>query len=194
VESEHAEVLEEETSHFDRLNALALQDWADGSTPGWGLEDKIVLLHDVLTELWNAGDGGGKYAKLVKRFEEWMASVHQIHHDRESEVHQTDCEVRFIDPIGGSWLDDSHLILRKLEDWHDKLEKLGNVSYKSSLGLILDSCESLIQDMMEEIVLMRELETDIIKDEEGWIRDMIEEESQDESSTAVGAIWRQRLG
>jgi hypothetical protein len=144
----------------------------------------------VITGMWSMGESGGKYARIVRRFERWMHTVVDIHHGREKGRLLDGDEVMLIEEIDGSWGDDCRVQARKLEEWRDKLADLGEVEVKSSLATTLGGCRALIKGMLEELDIMRRIEKEVMISEQDWIKEMIDDTGEDEEVPVVcGAAW-----
>lgn len=187
----HGELVALEEAQHGRTNALALKAWADGGVPGWGLEEKVQVLDEAITGLWSMGESGGKYGRIVRRFEKWMHGVMEIRSAREEGRLVDDGEVMFVEEIDGNWRDDCRVQARKLEGWWDKLVDLGEVEVKSSLATAVEGCRTLVRGMLDELEVIRRIERDVMGSEQEWIREMIEGAGEEEDEGPVaGAIWR----
>lgn len=186
----HDELVGVEEAQHDRVNALALKSWVESGVPGWGLEEKIQILDEVITELWSMGEAGGKYARIVRKFEKWMYGVMDIHQARQKGQLLGDADVMFIEEIDGPWRDECRAQSRKLEGWKDKLVSLGNVEGKGSLATVVEGCRAMVRGMMEELDIMKKIEMDIMRNEQQWVKAMIDEPEEEEQGPVAGAIWR----
>ncbi|KFX97143.1 hypothetical protein O988_05001 [Pseudogymnoascus sp. VKM F-3808] len=186
----HEGLVAQEEAQHGKTNALALKVWADSGMPGWGLEEKIQVLDEVVTGVWSMGESGGKYARIVRRFERWMHTVVDIQQGRERGHLLDGDEVMFIEDIDGSWGDDCRVQARKLEEWRDKLADLGVVEVKSSLATAVEGCTTLVRGMLKELDIMRRVEKEVMKSEQVWIKEMINDAEDDEDVPVVsGAAW-----
>ncbi|KAL3426004.1 hypothetical protein PVAG01_02795 [Phlyctema vagabunda] len=173
--------LEEE--EMGRINAAALKKWGDG----WGLEEKTQALDSILTGVWNLGEPGAKYSRVVKKFARWITRVQGIFQARDS---GDAAEIVFIEELDGSWRDECLILTRKLEGWRDQLRDLGNSDHGSNLETVLTGCRQLVAGMLDELNIMSKIEADAVRIEGDWIKSMNEDNSDDEDLPPVGAIWR----
>ncbi|OBT90248.1 hypothetical protein VE02_01295 [Pseudogymnoascus sp. 03VT05] len=186
----HEGLVAQEEAQHGKINALALKVWADSGMPGWGLEEKIQVLDEVVTGVWGMGESGGKYARIVRRFERWMHTVVDIHQGRERGHLLEGDEVMFIEDIDGSWGDDCRVQARKLEEWRDKLADLGEVEVKSSLATAVEGYTTLVRGMLEELDTMRRIEKEVMMSEQVWIKEMIADaEDEEDVPVRTGAAW-----
>jgi hypothetical protein len=184
----------EETS---KNNVSAFQKWEDMGTPGWGLEEKIQILDEVLAGLWNLGELGGKYTKLVRKFERWLNRCQAVLETRahDDEINDNYDEMMFIEELDHGWKDDCHVLGRKLETWRGHLNDLGSPECGSSLATVVDGCRSLIRGMLTELSVMGQIERDTMSIEADWIKtmnhDVLDNDDNDDIPSA-DAGWRVR--
>jgi hypothetical protein len=186
VVERNKDLMDLEVEETGKINAVALKNWKDLGTPGWGLEEKIQVLDEVVTGLWNLGDSGGKYARLVRKFERWLSRCQDI---LKARAHD---EVMFVEELDSGWKDDCLLLSRKLEIWKSHLKDLGSPDLGLSLAVVLDGCQSLVVGMLKELTLMAQIERDAIRMEAEWIKSMNDDVLDDRGIAAAGAIWRSR--
>lgn len=179
-----------EEAHTDRVTALVLKQWVDvDKAGGMGFEDRIQILDEVVAGLWNISDPGGKYSRVVRRFEKWMQGVMEVQDRREKGDFLDDGEVAFIEELENQWRDELRTQSRKVENLKEKLDDLGEVGGKSSLSVVINGSRSLAKGMLQELDTMKKTESEVMKAEQDWIRSMIEVDNEEERSTA-GAVWR----
>jgi hypothetical protein len=182
-----------EVKETGKLNAAALKKWQDMGTPGWGLEEKIQVLDEVLTGIWNLGDSGGKYSRVVRKFERWLSRYQDILESREHNDDLEDEDIVFLEELDMGWKDDCHVLGRKLETWRDIMRDLGPPDNGSSLAGVLDGCQRLVRGMLAELNVMAQIERGAMDTELDWIKSMNREISEDdESIPTAGAAWRLR--
>jgi hypothetical protein len=185
------ELLHLEVEETGRINAAALKKLQDVDAPGWGLGEKIQVLDEVMTGVWNLGDSGGKYARVVRRFERWLSRCQHILASRNDCDGFADGEVIFLEELDHSWKDDCLLIGRKLGTWRSHLRDLGTPDHGSSLAAMVNGCRSLVEGMLMELGVMAQIEQDAMTMERKWIKRMNDDEMDDNINTPVaGAIWR----
>lgn len=186
-------LLELEVEETAKINAAALRKWQDSGAPGWGLEERIQALDEVVTGVWNLGESGGKYPKIVRKFEKWLSRCQDILETRTHEhiVNDDQDEILFLEELDPTWKDDCLVLERKLETWRARLNGLGSPESGSSLATIVSGCRSLIRGMLTELSVMGQIERDAMRMETKWIKTMNDDILEDEENTlAVGAVWR----
>lgn len=187
------ELVHLEVEETGKINAAALRKWQEFGAPGWGLDEKIQVLDEVLTGLWNLGDSGGKYARVVRRFERWLSRCQEILVSRDDNEGLENGEVVFLDELDHTWKDDCMLIGRKLDSWRSHLKDLGTPDHGSSPAVIVNSCRSLLEGMLTELGVMAQIERDAMMMEREWIKRMNNDGVDDDANTPVaGAVWRSR--
>jgi hypothetical protein len=189
VVSRNEALLQLEVDETSKTNALALKKWQDEGTPGWSLEDKVQILNEVVTGAWNMGETGGKYARVVRKFERWLSRCQSILDARGNEEIQ-DESIMFLEGLDADWKDDCQYLGRKLEGWRDHLKDLGLLESESSLATTVDGCRNLVRNMLMEISIMGQIERDAMAMESEWIRGMNDDNSDDDNRPTAGATWR----
>lgn len=201
---------------MERLNAAALRDWMREDAGGRGRgrpvprgleEDKIQALDVVLSNVWSLGEPGGKYARLVWRFEKWAEGAAGVIEARKGKGNGGEGELVFVSDLDASWKDECAGLARRLDEWKRLLAEMGDgprgdeegqEGYagggggklpESSLSRVLRACDSLVRDMLAELDLMLRMERDAVEQENEWIRNMGQEEGSHKGPVA-GAIWR----
>lgn len=191
-----ASKLEQESLEAQGIRDLLL--WAsaggDGTTPGPRLEKKIQVLDFTVQTVWGLTEPGGKYAKLVRRFEKWLARAEGIMISREADQEMT---------IAGRELELIGKIMEDEREWEGLERKLGELKgglreleggegcsgEKGGIRMI-KWCVEVVRGMLEEFEVMRELEREILKREMGWVRMMNREGEDVVKQKRAGAIWR----
>jgi hypothetical protein len=184
--------MEVEVEEMGKVNAAAFQNWRGLGTPGWGLEEKVQVLDEVVNGVWNLGESGGKYGKIVRKFERWLDNCQYILKARSRDGEEDD-EILFMEELDASWKDDCLVLGRKLETWQSQLRELGSPGRDSSLATVMDRCGNLIKGMLLELAVMAQIERDAINLEVEWIKRMNDDVMEDDQcKPTAGAIWRTR--
>jgi hypothetical protein len=134
-------------------------------------------------------ESGGRYSRVIRRFERWLSRCQDIMEAREHDDGLEDDEVVFLEELDEQWKDDCLVIGRKLETWRDNLRDLGSPDSGSSLGIVVDACRSLVGGMLMELNVMAKIEEDAMAMELEWIKSM-NDEDEDGDTPIAGAIWR----
>lgn len=191
VVKRHDELVRLEVEEAGRINAAALKEWHDIGTTGWGLEERIQLLDEVLNEAWNLGEPGGKYARLVRKFEKWVIRCEEILRDREDDkMLDEEEEIVFIEELDMGWKDECLVLNRKLEGWRDGLEDLGRLEQESTVATVVDGITALIGGMLLELETMSQIESDAVALEQEWIKSVNGSLEDDNDTPVAGAVWR----
>ena len=189
------EVGRSEVVEMGWVNAGALAGWRDGEgVVGWGFEEKIRVLDEVVNGVWNLGDAGGKYVRVVRKFERWLARYQDILEARSHDATTDDNnDVLFLEPLDPAWKDDCLLLARKLATWKDQLKNLSipEPDPASSLTTVLEGCRRLVGGMAMELAVMGRIEKDAVVLEGEWVRGMNDDDTTDDEDMPVaGAVWR----
>lgn len=191
VVDRNSALIELEVAEAGRINAAAFQKWQGQGTPGWGLEEKIQILDEVLSGVWNLGESGGKYARTVRKFERWLSRCQDVLEARARGDEIEGEDVIFLEQLDVAWKDDCLILARKLETWQHQLRELGSPDSGSSLASVVEGGQSLIRGMLMELGVMSQVERDAMNMEVEWIKSMNDDVlEEDPDVPAVGAIWR----
>ncbi|KAL7627021.1 hypothetical protein AAE478_003797 [Parahypoxylon ruwenzoriense] len=211
--AENEALLQRERDSVEARNLSALARW--GSRPGLGLEGKIQILDEVLNGVWQLGEPGGRYQRVVQDFEAWadrVADIVAAQRDGNIDALVDGDEVKFLGELDKGWKRDYTGLLRRLEGWQASLRELdlGDDSAvgsneekeeeKENTGLarILRGCRALVRDMLAELAVMEQIERMADRAEDEWIERMNraiaaedygegEEEEANSSTPAAGA-------
>ncbi|KAK0623531.1 hypothetical protein B0T14DRAFT_412002, partial [Immersiella caudata] len=189
---------EDEVTRLERRveearNAQALVEWA--GREGKGLEEKVQVLDAVLGTLWTLGEHGGRYARVVRRFEKWVAKAEDTVAKREKvggleELVGAGEEV-LVGEMDAAWKEEVRGLGRRLEEVRRGLRGLEaekREGDESCLGRIVNGCEVLVRGMLAELDVMGGIEREVVSDEMRWVREV--NRGVGEEPRRAGAIWR----
>ncbi|KAK3692541.1 hypothetical protein B0T22DRAFT_447494 [Podospora appendiculata] len=188
-----------ETEAVERANAAALLAWGgDGARGGGLVEEKVQVLDTVLCGLWSLGEPGGRYARVMRRFEKWVERVVEVGEARRRWAAGEEVGMGMVLLAGeekekkqslgldGPWRDECRALRRRLDEWRrgvDGLERdcrqhvlMGREvdgddgEAPSSLVRILTACASLVRDMLAELDEMELMEREAVAEENLWVR------------------------
>lgn len=186
----NGEVDNRERAEMERENVLVLRSWAISG----GLEEKIQALDGIMSGLWTMGEAGGRYARVIRRFERWIDHMSEVEDARRGGLLLQDQDVLFIGELDATWKDECAGLRRRLDGWKRQLQDIrlppnNEGEDGSSVRRMMDGSQSLIQDMLEELSVMEEIEREALAREDEWIERMNRDEDADDTPRA-GAIWR----
>ncbi|KAI1384607.1 uncharacterized protein F4822DRAFT_415704 [Hypoxylon trugodes] len=200
---DHDSLQAQERRRVEAQNISTLSRWGQASSQNQlGLEEKVQILDEVLNGIWQLGESGGRYQRVVSDFEVWadrMASIITAQRSGNLDVLVDGEEVRFLGELDRSWKRDCTSLQRKLEGWHSALRELGDVDDAdadkgSGLVRVLDGCRALVRDMLAELAVMDGIERDAARTEDEWIESMnkaIEDEDDDTpAARAYVPLWK----
>ncbi|KAH6668025.1 hypothetical protein B0J14DRAFT_602025 [Halenospora varia] len=194
VVQKNDDLVQLEVEETGKVNAAALRRWQEESSSGWGLEEKIQVLGEVVTSVWNLGESGGKYSRIVRKFERWLGRSQGILTSRNSDSHPSSepDEFTFLEELENGWKDDCFNLGRKLETYKEQLRDLGEAERGSSLAYVVGDCRKLVDGMLEELGVMGMIERDLMRRESEWIREMNDDIQDDDvnDTPVAGAVWR----
>lgn len=176
---------------WEDVNAAALmRRWGRGREAR--LDEKVAALDGVLATVWGLGEKGGRYTRVVRRFEAWADGVRGVVAARGELGAGRGGEVVFVADVENRWKEDCEVLLRKLLECSDTIRLLGKGDGdQSSLARILDGLGALVEDMLAELDLMLAIEREAVESENEWVRAANgEEDGCHEDTPRAGAIWR----
>lgn len=182
--------MQSEVDETGKINAVALRKWKEESSPGWGLDEKIQVLDEIVSGVWNLGEHNGKYARAVRKFERWLSRCQGILAARESDDGLGNGEFVFLEALEQSWKDECTNLTRKLDMWRGQLRDLGELERASSLATVVGEYRTLVKGMLKELAVMGEIERDVMGREIDWIKEMNEDEDEGVDVHTAGACWR----
>ncbi|KAH7023522.1 hypothetical protein EDB80DRAFT_697810 [Ilyonectria destructans] len=191
IAAEGRQVDKREKAEIEKENVLALRSWAVGG----GLEDRIQTLDAVINGAWTLGEPGGRYARVIRRFERWVDRMCEIEDARRGDgALLQEQDVLFIGELDAAWKEESTGLIRRLDGMKRQLQDLGQVpdeenQEQSSLKHMMENSRTLVEGMLAELSLMEEIEREALAREDDWIERMNRDDNADDTPRA-GAIWR----
>jgi hypothetical protein len=207
------DVRSRESRAVERTNAGALRAWGQDNGKGQQarglgrLEDKVRMLDEVLGALWALGEQpGGRYARVVRRFERWAEKVAEITRARQggNGVLQGENSIVFVTELDANWRTECEGLARRLDECRRMLRDMGDApdedaggqdtGERSSLAEILAACRAMVRDMLAELDLMEQVARDAVAQENEWVRRINAGEGgggdREIDAPRAGAIWR----
>jgi phage host-nuclease inhibitor protein Gam len=187
------ELVRLEAADVEIDNAAAIRRWGAGR--GASLEEKIQALDAAVNGVWAMSEPGGRYARLVRRFERWVDGVLDLEEARENggeALLSGGYDSPFIDDLDATWSDECAGMARKLESWQSHLQDVGDVSRSdepSSLERVMNGSRSLVEDMLAELEAMEEIRRAALAREDEWI-DCVNRDGDEDDTRRAGAVWR----
>ncbi|KAJ4141172.1 hypothetical protein NW768_000379 [Fusarium equiseti] len=190
------QVDDQERAEVEKENVLALRQWAVGGR----LEERIQVLDSVMSGLWALEDPGGRYARVVRRFERWVERMCEIEEARrEGGALLQESDVLFIGELDCAWKDECTGLVRRLDTLKRQISQLGDPSNesegegdskeRSSLQRMVEGSRELVDGMLTELNVMEDIERDALAREDEWIERMNRDDDADDTPRA-GAVWR----
>lgn len=183
-----AEIGDRERDAVEERNTAVLKSWLEGSSGGAGLnqsrpevesratlygtEEKIQALDVIVSGLWSLGETGGKYSRIMRRFERWVGWVEEAIQLRSQsrfgsgllallEAHPADTsslldegqtgsnnseyDCLFVGGLDDTWKEECAAIYRKLDGWRRTLRDIGDVPEKEQGDADKSSSSALSQ-------------------------------------------------
>ncbi|RJE18652.1 hypothetical protein PHISCL_09012 [Aspergillus sclerotialis] len=205
VAETYRSILGDENERQRKLNAQALNIWLKNSrerSNRQAFPEQVQLLSQIIQEVSNLSDNGGRYTTAIQEFEAWFTAVEEIKESRsrsgtESTADNIDL---FIGPLNQDWKDEINALLMKLELSSRQLQSLDILGYgefeqlqDSALLRTAVGLRDLMDMMIREIKTICAIEADIVRIERGWVSRIaegcLETRPKTDSTPRVG-IWR----
>ena len=173
--NQQTQLLDHERQMQQRLNYLALQEWADGSKFGHGLEERMQILGPLLQEVLSVTDIRGRYTKVIDEFEDWSVRTQSVTKTRDAagSISDGNTILEFVEELSPHWKSETNSLSRKLSLQSQQLEDIGHAIKGSSLATILDNLQKYVRSMLEELALIQTFEHDTLVAERHHIEAMM---------------------
>ncbi|MCJ1231144.1 hypothetical protein MMC12_007820 [Toensbergia leucococca] len=185
--------LENEAQTF--INIIALKDWTydDSATE---IAEKVQTLSRNIHVIYSLSDPGGKYTRIIDSFESWFVWASRIRCSRNEPVSTIGNETEFVESIGNGWKAELALLERKLISCLEELKYLDGGRESSNLACVRMQSRDLTANMLKELECMRNIESEMMLEEESWIKytihrlesDVIQDHLVSSFPTSTG-IW-----
>ncbi|KAF1838791.1 hypothetical protein BDW02DRAFT_337750 [Decorospora gaudefroyi] len=152
-------MLEHERSASEQTNLQSLLDWTPSNA---ALAHHIQTLSTPLDQLPSLVEPGGRLHRLESDFERWLSSIQTLRSARE-DAGST------IEPLGSAWKAENEALTRKITALAGALDTLAPSPPGSSIEAVGSACTQLLGGMLEELELMRKIETDVVASEKVWV-------------------------
>ncbi|KAL6230441.1 hypothetical protein BDW75DRAFT_72789 [Aspergillus navahoensis] len=172
IAGDYRATLNEENESQRKLNGQALQYWSKNSgehNGQLGFAEQVQLLSQVVHEVYGLSDSHGRYTGAIIEFEKWLQTVERI---QQAQTHVGQEGEDFIVPIQREWREETNALIMKLELASRQLQSLDILGYGdvealngSALLRMARSLGDLVSQMIEELGVVRKIETDIVKSE-----------------------------
>lgn len=189
-----------------RLEAEAVEEENARALLAWGavLEGKVQALDAVVCGLWGlVQEPGGRWGKVVRRFERWLGRVEEARGERGrmDGAAVLGVERVLVGEMDAAWRDECGGLARRLSEMRRGLEGLGvggmvgeeeeDAGGQSSLVRMVRACRVLVAGMLEELQVMDGIEKEVVEEERRWVSEVNREMDREETTTRrAGAIWR----
>lgn len=192
----------------DRNVAILLQWGQDGPL---GLDEKLQILDQVLSGVWDLSEPGGRYARVADEFEKWAERVADIVAARQSgdldsllrlggQGPESDV-LMLVSELDNHWRDECAGLLRKLVEWRRALQRLGSddadvvarldpEAPRPSLLRMLEGARALVSDMLAELAVMQQMEREATRTEDEWIEKMNAELNLGDARERTIPLWK----
>ena len=180
--SDHKNMTIRESSFQEQVNASAIIAWGNGKD-GLTIGSKIRKLSYILTEVVDASNPDGQYTCLLQSFEHWYSNASMIRQLRERTGSVYSHVEKSLEGIGDGWKAEADILKSKLLSSQTELVLLGEAYPQSDLTRCLDALLGMVTNMLEEIEAVQAIESQMLHDEEDWLKDALRRIAADLSSS-----------
>lgn len=159
-------------SHQASVNHSALIAWCD-AFPGVKFAEKLQLLSHSVQEMSALIESGGKYTRILNAFEPWFVRACRIRDSRGRPLDPTGQDLEFIESIGNDWKTEVAGLEMKLSSCSRELRNVGKSHGSSTLAHLLLSFQKLVTNLLDELCMVRGIESDLMAQETSEIEAMI---------------------
>ncbi|KAF2815874.1 uncharacterized protein BDZ99DRAFT_406258 [Mytilinidion resinicola] len=152
----------------EHANLLALQEWTSG-TSSFALAENLQLLSGPLHELPRLLDVGGRFRQHVEEFEDWVTWVKELWEQRKKGRESGRMDLSSAEGLGDEWVAENEALLRKVVAFSRDVEQLNDPTPGSSIAVMVSSCRALLDSMLQQLGMMRKVETNAVSKEREWI-------------------------
>ncbi|PLB41475.1 nagb/rpia/CoA transferase-like protein [Aspergillus candidus] len=182
-------IVGQEKDHQRQINGQALQHWVQNCQEHnghQGFAEQIQVLSQVAQEVCDLTESpGSRYPRIVQDFEEWFLQAEEIQDYRAHPPPPGDPAPAavFIDPLDGAWKESAHALGLKLEHCLRQLQSLDILGYgaieeqleQSALVRTARRLDEMIAMMVEELTVIRRIESDVVKSERRWVSELAQQ-------------------
>lgn len=178
-------------SHQASVNHSALTAWCD-AFPGVKFAEKLQLLSHGVQEISALVEPEGRYTRILNAFEQWFVRACRIRDSRGRPLDPTGQNLEFIESIGGDWKIEVAGIEMKLSSCSRELRNVGQWQGSSTLAHLLLSFQNLVTNLLDELCMVRGIESDLMAQETSEIEAMIATSaiSDDSNTSSIPASYQ----
>lgn len=154
------------------VNHSALIAWCD-ELPIVKVAEKLQLLSHNVQEISALIESGGRYTRLLNTFELWFARACRIRDSHNRSLDTTRQDLEFIESIGDDWKIEVASLEVKLSSCSRELRAVGNSQGSSTLAHFLLSFQRAVTNLLDELGMIRGIESDLMAQETWEIEAMI---------------------
>lgn len=168
----HLQLEELVQSHRASVNHSALIAWCD-ELPIVKVAEKLQLLSHNVQEISALMESGGRYNRLLYTFELWFARACRIRDSHNRSLDTTKQDLEFIESIGDDWKIEVASLEVKLSSYSRELRDVGKSQGSSTLAHFLLSFQRAVNNLLDELSMIRGIESDLMAQETWEIEQMM---------------------
>ena len=147
----------------------ALLNWSQGYSDV-ELAEKLDSLSHSIMEISNFASSDSPYNQVIKTFDTWFVCTTRILESRSTAKDNAQDGIEFIEALGDGWRSEVATLGRKITSMSLDLGRLGKPQESSNLAYVISLLRSASASMLEELQMVKEIETAVMVSEVEWIR------------------------
>ena len=136
---------------------------------------KVQLLSRNISDTWQLTNPDGEYTRIVGTFEKWFDRARNVQSSRSHSIQPTGYQWNIIEPIEDDWAVEAEKMESRLNTLLRGLEHVGEVPENTDFGKTLCLFKKLLRNSLEEIIMIREIQANIMLSEISWIQTCIDD-------------------
>ncbi|KAI9675789.1 MAG: hypothetical protein M1829_003214 [Trizodia sp. TS-e1964] len=156
----------------EQKNLRAVREWALNKRE-LGLAEKVQLLGLLIQEINTTSSTGGKFIRVLREFERWVANVEETWHVRSLKIPDK-AELDIIASLDSTWRSEIAGLMRRAEQNLKDIAVLGPALEESGIATLLDRCKLAAESMVAELKRMEQVENIVMQRERVFLKELIQ--------------------
>ncbi|KAG7009866.1 hypothetical protein G7Y79_00001g001380 [Physcia stellaris] len=150
-------------------NYPALLDWSQDYS-NTELAEKLDSLSHSIVVMSDFASSDSRYNHVIKTFDAWLECTTRIRKSRSTAKDNAQDGIEFIEALGDGWRSEVASLEKELMSMSLDLGRLGEPQESSNLAYVISLLKSASASKLEELQMVRDIETAVMVSEVEWIR------------------------
>ena len=150
-------------------NYPALLDWSQ-SYSNTELAEKLESLSHSIVVMSDFASSDSRYNHVTKTFDAWLVCTTRIRESRSMAKDNAQDGIEFVEALGDGWRSEVASLEKELMSMSLDLGRLGEPQESSNLAYVISLLKSASASKLEELQMVRDIETAVMVSEVEWIR------------------------